>query len=97
MKFDIYPNPVDSYQAQKAKIKILINTNEIKSPLSVQVFDLLGREISRWHRSEIDSGGHYNLFQDSENHNSASIVSGIYFVRVAVNSTVEHRKLVVLR
>ena len=97
MKFDMYPNPACGYQIQQARIKIYLDSYEIKLPLFVRVFDVLGREISCRQLSEINNNSSFELFRESEFHNQKPMASGIYFVQVAANSTIEYRKLVVLQ
>jgi len=97
MKIDIYPNPIDGNQTQSKNIKIRIHTINDRPPLRVRIFDVLGQTVSEWYKSDLNGDHKYNFFWNTKNLYGIPVSSGIYFVQVFANSSVESNKLVVLR
>jgi hypothetical protein len=92
--FNNYPNPFNN----QTIISALVNKS---SKVSLQIFDILGREVFYTTR-EISSAGLLKFRWNGLNNNGEELSSGIYFYRVSAHSTgninqSEIKKLTLLR
>ena len=85
----VHPNPFN------ASTSIEVVTART-GPLSISVYDVLGRHVRNIIDETVGSGRH--VFQwDGNDESGRSAASGVYFLRVASSTGVETRKLVLLR
>jgi len=82
-----YPNPFNS----GTKIKIDIPENYKNNFVSLKIFDINGREIGELF-NQIFSAGTYEYYFSSGN-----LSSGIYFYQLKINSSIQTRRMVLIR
>jgi hypothetical protein len=80
--FRIYPNPADNDA-------VVYFTTETNAPVSVKVYDVLGKEVYFNNLGELNAGNH-NLILNKTLLNS----SGVYFVQLTINDQVLSKKFI---
>lgn len=81
---NIYPNPFNA----QAKLDIHLNN---ETNLEITVFDLLGKEIKQIVSKKLKPGVYSYLID------AANLASGIYFVRIKSNETIQMKKLILIK
>jgi hypothetical protein len=65
-------------------------------PANVEIFDVLGRCMSR-HHIDIDSPGRHTTSWDGLDQSARSVSSGVYFYRVTTGGMAQTRKMVLMK
>jgi flagellar hook assembly protein FlgD len=63
-----------------------------ESPVSINVIDLSGKQISRIHNGNLSIGNH-NFSWQGKNASGRSVSSGVYYIKVSGKSTEEWRPI----
>ena len=84
-----YPNPFNP----KTNIDLTVPFTD---QVSISIFDILGKEVSRLHNGTLVSG-HYQFTWNGENRFGHLMASGTYFVMVSYRDKIEIRKLLLLK
>jgi FlgD Ig-like domain len=84
-----YPNPFNP----STTVRIALPQ---KSPISLVVYDVLGREVARLFDGELSYGTHTFHF-DGHSANGSPIASGVYFVRMDAAGFSSTRKMVMVK
>ncbi|MCP4549849.1 MAG: T9SS type A sorting domain-containing protein [bacterium] len=71
-------------------------TNSRPGPVSIQIYDIMGRHVRALCNSILDSGVQ-NLVWDGHDSNGHSVPSGTYLYRIDANDTTETRRMVLIR
>lgn len=80
----IYPNPFNSQTTIEYELKEL-------SPVTIQIFDLIGKRIKTLYDGQQDAGRH-QIYWDA-----SAQCSGIYFCRISAGGYSETRRMVLLK
>ncbi len=84
-----YPNPFNNSTA----IKYIL---PVQSEISIIIFDILGREISRFERFHSTSGNYSVQWSGTDNRGN-NIGSGIYFYEIQTNEFREVKKMLLIK
>lgn len=85
LTFNVYPNP--------AAGNMTVSVNMVESaPLSVSVFDIMGKEVIKAVSGQIMQAGQHNINMNAENLNA-----GIYFLSLKAGEQMITRKLIITR
>jgi len=95
-----YPNPFNPSTTIKFSLPV-VGTSRLGGIVSLQVYDLLGREVAMLHHGEL-AAGTYNVTWDGRNSDGLPVGSGVYFYRLTSHdgnggNSVLARKMLLLR
>ncbi|MCX8056925.1 MAG: alpha-amylase family glycosyl hydrolase [Ignavibacteria bacterium] len=81
---NLYPNPFNSF----TRLDVLLRND---NNLEIKLFDLLGREIKSIVNQSLRRGNH------SFTIDASNLSSGIYFIQIKTNKTIELKKLILIK
>ena len=84
-----YPNPFNPITNIDLKVPLM-------DEVSISIFDILGKEVTRLHNGTLVSG-HYRFSWNGKSRSGHSLASGTYFVMVRYRKNIEIRKLLLLK
>lgn len=84
-----YPNPFNPVTMIQFRIPS-------SSPVTVKVFDVLGREISTLLNQKLEAGS-YEVIWDSKDASGAAVASGVYLFRIEAGDQMVSKKMVLMR
>jgi len=84
-----FPNPFNSMTL----IKFRLNK---KDQVTLSIFDITGREIKTLYQGT-KSAGDYSVFWDGSNNSDQQVGSGIYFYRLKTASSIQTKKMALIR
>jgi len=91
-----YPNPFNPATIIRFSVGEAEAGPSGSAPVLVELYDVAGRRIATLEKSTMPSG-EYAISWNGTDDRGRQVSSGVYFVRLAVGTTVRSRKMVLLR
>lgn len=89
--FQNYPNPFNPVTKIKFSVPVVETFQGISLPLTIKVYDILGKEISTLINQEMKSGVYEVEFDGSQ------VPSGVYFYQLRTENFVQTKKMILLK
>jgi len=93
----VYPNPFNSTTTIHYQIPVVNNNNVNETPITLKVFDVLGREISTLVNEPQQPGMYKVIFDTNNNSLGRSIPSGVYYFSLNIGSNIKTIKAVLIK